>query len=482
MDLTKLTELTAISPIDGRYRDKVEQLSTYFNEYALIKNRLLLEVNWLIALTDPFIALTDPFGETSEETGVRETIGKELNFLLDVVLNFSLEDAVRVKEIERATNHDMKAVEYWLRERLLGTSLEDLIATIHAALTSEDVNSVAYALMIGDALQYVVGPAFDRLNNALGERTVQYADMPMLALTHGQPASPTTVGKEMNIFKSRFERQRKSLDNYRLPVKWSGTTGTHAALLAFCPEINPAKFCRKFIEDGIRFNLRPSGIQLECVSVTTQVEPHDGLAELFHIMIRINLILIDLSRDMWGYISRGVFVQKAIAGEVGSSTMPHKVNPIDFENAEGNLGVANALFSHFAEKLPISRFQRDLSDSTVMRNIGVAFAHSLLAYELLLNGLQKISPNEEVLRKELDAHWEVLMEPAQMILRREGVADAYEIVKKHSRGKGSMRRREYMDFVAYIAAELSLSPLVIKEISELSPHTYVGLAPELAKL
>ncbi|MBI5456338.1 adenylosuccinate lyase [Candidatus Kaiserbacteria bacterium] len=457
----------AITSIDGRYRALVEELSQHFSEYALHKNRVRVECEYLIALSE------------TEGTGVRALSSEEKDMLRSIGARFSHEDADTVKKIEKeghgeipATNHDVKAVEYFLKGKLEETSLRDVKEWLHFALTSEDVNSVAHALSLRGALEEVILLALDDIRERLDSMASEHAAAPMLARTHGQPASPTTFGKEMRVFERRLERQLRGIGVLPILVKFGGATGNWNAHVAALPDIGWVEFSRKFVE---RFNA-DSAIEIALNEYTTQIEPHDTYAELFDAMRRINTILMDLSQDMWRYISDGWVVQKPKEGEVGSSTMPHKVNPIDFENAEGNLGVANALFNHFSNKLPISRLQRDLSDSTVERVFGTAFAHSLVAYKSLLRGIGKVSVNRDALQSSLDAHPEVLGEAIQTVLRKEGVQVPYEKLKGLTRGK----KITLADFSAFIAS-LEVSDVVKEKLKALRPHSYVGLAVEIAK-
>jgi len=403
-----------LSPLDGRYRSKTEALRPFFSEEALMKARVEVEIRYFMAL--------------AAEPLIRELPrlkAKQIRSLEDIVRRFSLKDALAIQAIEKKTNHDVKAVEYFLRsklERIPG--LKQRTSFLHFALTSEDVNNLAYSGLTQHAVSEVILPALRRVLGELRRMERAGRKLPLLSLTHGQPATPTTVGKEFAVFADRLERQIVQLRTLRMQGKFGGAVGTYAAHRVAYPDVRWEAFGSKFIRS----------LGLVPLAHTTQINPHDDIAELSHLLIRINTILLDCARDCWLYISRGVFRQKVIAGEVGSSTMPHKVNPIDFENAEGNLGLANALFDHFATKLPISRLQRDLSDSTVQRNIGVAFGYHLLAVASLLRGLGKLSFDRAVLKRELDDHPEVLAEAIQILLRKHGVADAYERLKKITRG------------------------------------------------
>jgi len=423
--------LTALSPLDGRYAAKTEALRPYFSEQALMRARVEVEIRYLIALArEPKFKALAPFTKPEEQA------------LLRIVVQFSEKDAKSIQTIERTTNHDVKAVEYFLKERTAKISgLKKHLEFIHFGLTSEDVNNLAYGLMIHGALKNVLSPVFCEFLEDLRTMSRQAKNVPLLSLTHGQPATPTTVGKELWVFVERLERQLTQLSEFKMQGKFGGAVGTFAAHYAAAPEVNWAAFGRKFVES----------LNLDPLTTTTQINPHDDLAELSHIMERVNTILIDLSRDMWLYISRGVLRQRVVRGEVGSSAMPHKVNPIDFENAEGNLGLSNALFAHFAAKLPISRLQRDLSDSTVQRSIGSAFGYHLIAILALQKGLGKLTLDEKAVRSELQAHPEVLAEAIQTILRARGTAGAYEKLKVLTRGEkitlkdleGFMRKEKF---------------------------------------
>ncbi len=460
-------QLMGISPIDGRYGKNTKKLVAYFSEFALIKYRIFVEIAWLRALSwSPLTPLVRAFTEEEER------------LLDDVLLRYSLQDAHAVKEIERTTNHDVKAVEYYLRGELADTSLLDVSEMIHAGLTSEDTNSLAYSFMIADALRSVIVPATNEVHDTLLQNAFRYAEMPMPALTHGQTASPITVGIMFRVFEHRLRPELDKLNGYNISAKFGGATGTHAAFQTLCPGLDTVEFARNFVENLAS----PSGALLVFNPITTQIEPHDNLAELFQIMLRINTILFALCRDMRGYISRDYFTLMTIKDEVGSSTMPNKVNPQDFEMAKGNLSVAKWLLRGLAEELPESYYQRGLEDSTMMRNIGVAFAHSLIAYQAIQRGLGKITPNERVLKNELDWHWEVLMEKICNILKREGVRDAYEIVKNSARGRGAMSQKEYTDFIVEIGMNHTLAPSAQAELFQLEPRKYTGAAAELAKM
>ena len=448
--------LLALSPLDGRYSAKADALRPIFSEFGLIKARARVEVEWLLALAaEPGIAELEPFSAAA---------AARLRALAD---GFSVADAARVKEIERTTNHDVKAVEYLIKERLkddaeLGPALE----FVHFACTSEDINNLSYSLMLAEARSAVLLPALDKLGVTLRALANEHAALPMLSRTHGQTASPTTVGKEIANVLARLERQISQLGRVEMLGKINGAVGNYNAHVVAYPEVDWPAFARRFVESlNLTFN-----------PYTTQIEPHDGIAELCDAQRRINTILIDLCRDVWGYISLGYFKQSVKAGEVGSSTMPHKVNPIDFENAEGNFGLANALLAHFAEKLPISRWQRDLTDSTVLRALGTAFGHSLIALDALMRGLGKLSANPERLAADLDAAWEVLAEPVQTVMRRYGLANPYEQLKALTRGQG-ITEQAMREFIAGLAVPTEAKARLLA----LTPGAYTGLAEQLAK-
>ncbi len=456
-DLAARRELMALNPLDGRYAGKVSELAPVCSEFGLIRYRVRIEVGWLRALcAEPGIPEARPLSVA--EAGVLDRL----------VAEFGLEDALRVKQIEQTVNHDVKAVEYFLRERLQAGGLAHLSPFLHFACTSEDINNLAHALTIRDGLlllaerQHKIVETFVALARA-------WKAVPMLARTHGQPASPTTVGKELAVFAHRLRRQSASLSACVILGKMNGAVGNFNAHLAAYPDVDWTRLARRFIEDelGLRQN--------RC---TTQIEPHDYMAEICDALCRWNRVLVDANRDIWTYISMGYFAQKTVAGEVGSSTMPHKVNPIDFENSEGNLGIANALLHHLSDKLPISRLQRDLTDSTVLRNLGVAFGHCLLAYASALKGLGKLTLNAQRLSDDLDDAWEVLAEPVQTVLRKAGVEDAYEQLKAMTRGKAISR-----DALREFVAGLEDIPAADKErLLALSPAAYTGNAAALVDL
>ncbi|MCC6136008.1 MAG: adenylosuccinate lyase [Candidatus Contendobacter sp.] len=452
----ELTALTAISPIDGRYTDKTAELRPIFSEYGLIRYRVLVEVRWLQAL--------------SRHSGIPEVpilSERATHILMGMVENFSVADAQRVKNIERTTNHDVKAVEYLLKEKIAGNAeLEAISEFIHFACTSEDINNLAYALMLREARAQALLPSLDDVLNAISRLAQQYADQPMLARTHGQPASPTTLGKEMANVVARLKRQRAQLAATPLLGKINGAVGNYNAHLAAYPEVNWEEFACRFVTEDLSLDWNP---------YTTQIEPHDYMAEFFHGVMRANTILLDFCRDVWSYIAIGYFRQRTVAGEIGSSTMPHKVNPIDFENAEGNLGVANALLDHLATKLPVSRWQRDLTDSTVLRTLGVGLAHSLIAYQSALKGLSKLEVDTTALNADLDANWEVLAEPVQTVMRRYGIAQPYEQLKVLTRGQ-RVNRETLRAFIA----DLEIPYEAKQRLLVLTPAGYIGNAADQA--
>ena len=451
-----LNSLTALSPLDGRYEKKTAALRSLFSEYGLIRLRVLVEVRWLLALSEQRkIKEVPPFSAATQK------------LLNNIVTGFSEADARRVKEIEATTNHDVKAVEYFLKEKARGNrEIARCSEFIHFACTSEDINNLAYALMLQEGRDAVLIPYMDRLITAMESLASQHADQPMLARTHGQPASPTTLGKEMANVAYRLRRQRVQTAATEILGKINGAVGNYNAHLAAYPEVDWPGFARKFVE----------GLGLAWNPYTTQIEPHDYIAELMHALARFNTILIDFNRDVWGYISLGYFRQKVKAGEVGSSTMPHKVNPIDFENSEGNLGLANALFEHLAGKLPVSRFQRDLTDSTVLRNLGVALGYSLLACDSCLRGIGKLEVNGARLAADLDDNWEVLAEPIQTVMRRYGVEKPYEQLKALTRGRDGITRESLRTFID----NLSIPDNAKAALLALTPADYTGNAAQQA--
>ncbi|WP_445397376.1 adenylosuccinate lyase [Zobellella sp. An-6] len=450
----ELSALTAISPVDGRYGSKTEALRAIFSEFGLLRFRVEVEVRWLQALA-----------EHAEITEV-PALSAEANALLDrIVAEFNEADGQRIKDIERTTNHDVKAVEYFLKEKV--EVLPELAAVsefIHFACTSEDINNNAHALMLKAAREEVIAPYCRELIDAVKQLARQYRDVPMLSRTHGQPASPTTLGKEMANVAYRLERQFKQILAVELLAKINGAVGNYNAHMSAYPEVDWHAFAERFVGRlGLTWN-----------PYTTQIEPHDYIAELFDALARFNTILIDFDRDIWGYISVGYFKQRTVAGEIGSSTMPHKVNPIDFENSEGNLGLANAVFNHLAAKLPISRWQRDLTDSTVLRNLGVAVGYSLIAYQATLKGISKLEANPQALAADLDQNWEVLAEPVQTVMRRYGIEKPYEKLKELTRGKrvDAEGMRTFID-------GLELPESVKAELKQLTPANYIGRAIQL---
>jgi adenylosuccinate lyase len=448
--------LLALSPLDGRYAAKVDALRPIFSEFGLIRARVQVEIEWLKALAaEPGVAELKPLAAVALQ---------RLDSLVD---GFDVKAAKRVKEIERTTNHDVKAVEYYIKERLHDDAeLAPALEFVHFACTSEDINNLAYALMLRQAREDVLLPALDRLIEALRTRAKEHAGLPMLSRTHGQTASPTTVGKEFANVAARLKRQRAQLEAVSLAGKMNGAVGNYNAHLVAYPEVDWRAFAERFVRS----------LDLGCNAYTTQIEPHDGIAEYCDAVRRANTILVDLARDIWGYISLGYFGQTLKAGEVGSSTMPHKVNPIDFENAEGNFGIANALLGHFSGKLPISRWQRDLTDSTVLRSLGVAFGHTLVALASLQKGLGKLTVHGERIGADLDASWEVLAEAVQTVMRRYGLPQPYEQLKALTRGHG-ISREAMRKFIA----GLDLPSDAKQRLLELTPAGYTGLASTLAR-
>jgi adenylosuccinate lyase len=448
----ELDSLTAISPIDGRYSNKCEEFREIFSEFGLIKRRVLVECVWLEALAD--------------EKAVRECkalTAKERKFLRSIASEFSLADAARVKEIERTTNHDVKAVEYFLKEKVAGISLEDRSEFIHFACTSEDINNMSHALMLRDG-KVCLRSAMDEVTEKIDSMAAAWAAVPMLAHTHGQPASPTTVGKEFAVVAARLRRQAEEIDRLVMPAKMNGAVGNFNAHYSAYPTVDWVKFSDRVIRS----------LSLRQNPLTTQIESHDGIAELFDAVKRWNTVLFDFDRDVWLYVSMGYFKQRAIKGEVGSSTMPHKVNPIDFENSEGNIGLANAVLSYMSAKLPVSRMQRDLTDSTTLRNMGVGFAYSLIAIRATLKGLSKLELNEEKLAADLNGNWEVLAEPVQTVMRKVGYQGAYEKLKELTRG-----RRVTAEIMKDFVKNLPLPAADKKRLAELTPATYIGIAQKL---
>lgn len=450
-----LTTLNALSPLDGRYQSKLDSLRPFFSEYALIKHRAWVEVEWLKALSAAKnLQEIAPFNS--------ETI-KELDLAIE---HFSEADATQVKAIEARTNHDVKALEYWLKEKFDGNQeIKKASEFIHFACTSEDINNLSHGLMLKTARDSVMLPFLESLIARLSELAQQLAAQPMLSRTHGQTASPTTMGKELANVVYRLKRQHKQLADNEILGKINGAVGNFNAHLSAYPEFDWEGFAKTFVESlGLTYN-----------PMTIQIEPHDYMAELYDTLARINTILIDLNRDIWGYISVGYFKQKVKAGEIGSSTMPHKVNPIDFENSEGNLGMANAILRHMAEKLPISRWQRDLTDSTVLRNMGVGFGYTLLGYDSCLRGLNKLEINTAKLAEDLDNSWEVLAEPIQTVMRRYGIENPYEQLKELTRGKGGINKDSLHVFISHLNIPHDAKVALLA----LTPAGYIGKATEL---
>ena len=452
-----ISALTAISPTDGRYSVQTEPLRAIFSEYGLIRNRVKIEILWLIALSkDKEIKEVPRF---SAKTNTR---------LNSIIKNFDQKDAEAIKKIEKVTNHDVKAIEYWLKDSLKNEKeIVKISEFIHFACTSEDINNLAYALMIKEGLNKVLIPAIESISKRTSLYSNKFSEVSMLAKTHGQIASPTTMGKEFSNFSYRLKRQILQLKKQEILGKINGAVGNFNAHISAYPKKNWQKFSKEFI----------SSIGLVYNPYTTQIEPHDFMAELFQTISRVNIILIDFNRDIWTYISSGYFKQKTIKNEVGSSTMPHKVNPIDFENSEGNLGMSNALLHHFSEKLPISRLQRDLTDSTVLRNIGLAFSFSLIAYKSCLKGLTKLEINKIKINQDLDQAWEVLAEPIQTVMRKNGIKNPYEKLKDLTRGNQHINKESLHAFIKILKLPLEDKNYLLK----LTPHNYIGKAILLAK-
>ncbi len=451
-----LNSLSAVSPVDGRYGSKTSDLRPIFSEFGLIRHRVLVEVRWLQMLAENV--------DIKEVPSLSETANDLLNGIVD---GFSIEDAEAVKTIERTTNHDVKAVEYFIKDMIKDNEeLMKINEFIHFACTSEDINNLSHALMLNTARSNILLPQLREIINAIKSLAHELAETPMLCRTHGQPATPSTMGKEMANTAYRLDRQFKQLKTVPIMGKINGAVGNYNAHLSAYPELDWAEIAKDFVESlGIDFN-----------PYTIQIEPHDYIAEYFDVLARFNTILIDFNRDIWSYISLGYFKQKTIAGEVGSSTMPHKVNPIDFENSEGNLGIANALMNHLSCKLPISRWQRDLTDSTVLRNLGVGIAHSMIAYSSTIRGINKLQINEAALAKDLDSTWEILAEPIQTVMRRYGIEKPYEKLKELTRGQ-SITAETLKAFVE----TLDIPDEAKKELQALTPATYIGNAAEQAK-
>ena len=452
----QLSHLSALSPLDGRYASKTNALRPILSEAGFMHHRVKVEVAWLIALSEAGFAELPPFSKSA------------LALLEGLASNFTEDDAARIKSIEAVTNHDVKAVEYWLKEKV--NDVPELVKAsefIHFACTSEDINNTSHGMMLKTARDEILLPQLASVIAKLTELAHQHAELPMMSRTHGQPASPTTLGKEMANVVARLKRASERIAGVQILGKMNGAVGNYNAHLSAYPDIDWAAFSRKVIEDKLGLTFNPH---------TIQIEPHDYIAELFDAIARTNTILLDLNRDIWGYISIGYFKQRTKAGEIGSSTMPHKVNPIDFENSEGNLGMANAVLKHMSEKLPLSRWQRDLTDSTVLRNIGVGFGYSVLAYDSCLRGLNKLEVNPERLAADLNESWEVLAEPIQTVMRRYGIENPYEQLKELTRGKGITKEalREFIQGLTIPTEEK-------KRLLDMTPASYIGLAAQLAR-
>ncbi len=447
----ELSSLTAVSPIDGRYGDKVSALRTIFSEFGLLKFRVQVEVRWLQKLAECAEIKEVPAFDTDANA-----------YLNEIIANFNEQDAMRIKIIERTTNHDVKAVEYFLKEKVAHVSaLHKVSEFIHFACTSEDINNLAYALMLQTAREEVLLPQWRQIIDTIKKMASEYRELPLLSRTHGQPATPSTVGKEFANVAHRMERQYRQLEQVEILGKINGAVGNYNAHIAAYPQVDWHQFSETFVTSlGIKWN-----------PYTTQIEPHDYIAELFDVIARFNTILIDFDRDIWGYIALNHFKQKTVAGEIGSSTMPHKVNPIDFENSEGNLGLANAVFGHLASKLPISRWQRDLTDSTVLRNLGVGLGYALIAYQSTMKGLNKLEVNEQHLLDELDQNWEVLAEPIQTVMRRYGIEKPYEKLKELTRGK-----RVNAEGMKIFIDGLDLPEEEKTRLKAMTPANYIGRA------
>ena len=449
-----LSTLSALSPIDGRYASKTDALRPWLSEAAFMHHRVKVEIHWLIALSQAHLKDIPSFSSAAEKK------------LLLLVENFNESHAQRIKEIESVTNHDVKAVEYWLKEQVKGdTELEKASEFIHFACTSEDINNTSHGMMLTGAVSQVMLPKLGELLQALIDLAITNAEVPMLSRTHGQPASPTTLGKEMANIAKRLERAIQNIEKVRMTGKMNGAVGNYNAHLSAYPDVDWEAFSKQVVQERLGLEFNP---------YTIQIEPHDAMAELFDAFARANTILLDMNRDIWGYIAWGYFKQKTKEGEIGSSTMPHKVNPIDFENSEGNLGIANALLRHLSEKLPISRWQRDLTDSTVLRNLGNALGHTLLAYDSALRGLRKLETNHARLAEDLDACWEVLAEPIQTVMRRYQVPNPYEQLKELTRGKVITK-----DGIQTFIMGLDIPQNAKDELLAMTPSNYVGKAVEL---
>mgnify|MGYP006138675375 FL=1 len=448
--------LLAISPLDGRYKSKCEDLAPYFSEFALMRYRVLVEVRWLQKLSE--------HDQIHELQAISE---RGLEYLDDLIENFTIADAQRIKAIEATTNHDVKAVEYFIKEKFKDNAeLSDQLEFVHFACTSEDINNLAYALMLRDGRDKVMLDQMREIENQLAQLANDFADQPMLCRTHGQPASPSTIGKEFANVVHRLRRQIAQIESNEILGKMNGAVGNYNAHLSAYPGLDWQATAKEFVE----------GLGLSWNPYTTQIEPHDYVAELFAAVCRFNTVLIDFDRDIWAYISLGYFKQRTVAGEVGSSTMPHKVNPIDFENSEGNLGIANAIMTHLCEKLPISRWQRDLTDSTVLRNIGTGLAHSLIAYRATMKGIGKLELNAQAIDDDIDSSWEILAEPIQTVMRRYRIEKPYEKLKELTRGK-QIDQRSVQNFVQ----NLTIPEAAKQELLQLTPRKYLGNAVEQAR-
>lgn len=473
----------AINPLDGRYYEKTRALAPYFSESALMKYRVMMECEYFISLAE-FLG-GQKYGAENQKgkIGIRKLNANDIKTLRSLYENWTDEKYQKIKKFEATTNHDVKAVEYFIKESLEKTSLKGSREWVHFAITSEDTNNIAYALMLSDSLENILVPTIKEIVKEINDLAKKYASLPMLARTHGQSASPTTFGKEMRVFTARIEKRLAGLASIKIQAKLNGATGNWNAHVAAYPKANWQKFSENFINSLNKLNISPSNTsgrariyKLEANLITTQIECHDSYVAVFDTLRRINTILLDFNQDMWRYISDGYITQKPKAGEVGSSTMPHKINPIDFENSEGNIGLANALFEFFARKLPVSRLQRDLSDSTVERAFGTAFGHSYLAYTSLQRGLSKISVNENKIKEDLLAHPEVIAEAIQTVMRRECLPVPYESLKELTRGK----KIEMEDFAKFIDG-LKISPELKKELKKFTPQNYIGIADKLVK-
>ena len=448
--------ITAISPIDGRYATKVNELSECFSEYALLKNRVKVEIVWLITLC--------------KETAIpecRQLSAEEEQKLRQIIINFTPAEAEKIKKIEAVTNHDVKAVEYYLKEQITDTSLDNISEFIHFACTSEDINNLSHALMLKDGLK-ILCPQQQLIVDHISALAREFKTIPMLARTHGQTASPTTIGKELAVFAQRLQKQSDKIDDIELLGKLNGAVGHFNAHLSAYPDVDWVKLTKNMIETGL-------GLQQNLF--TTQIEPHDYMSELFDTLARWNTVLIDFNRDLWTYISMGYFGQKTVKGEVGSSTMPHKVNPIDFENSEGNCGLANAIFQHLSMKLPISRLQRDLTDSTVLRNMGVGFGYSLIAYKSTLKGISKLTLNEQKLAEDLNEAWEVMAEPIQTVMRKAGIEKPYEKLKELTRGQ-KINQSTIQEFVEGLDLDITDK----QRLLQMTPADYIGMADKIVNL